>query len=113
MASTETRKVPVGGCGDLLVLRPPKTSLVIQVPLLTEAVTYQPGVALPLPLVSPCPQSTGASFDSQGTPKVVSQQLVSQPGDKRNECWERGIRGGNPRLALQGGVAQRTDAWAA
>lgn len=85
----QTLKILVGGCRDLLILLLLKTSLECKfLCLLNLSPINLEGAAS----VSPCPLWTGLVFHfTQGTPKVVSRPLGSQPGDQRNgeEASER------------------------
>lgn len=56
-------KILTGGFGNLFVLWPPKTSLVIKFPCLLKPSTYQSGVVC-LSLRSPCPLCTRPSLQT-------------------------------------------------
>lgn len=95
----------MGGCGVLLLVQLPKMNLVSKFPCLLN----MPPVSLVLSasffgLSLPSLSWSQFQISLKELPAVQSQQMVNQPGDRRNESWERSIFSRNPELAMDLGV---------
>ena len=92
--------IKAGWCGELLILRPPKTSLIYRFrcllkPQSTNLECSASFFGLSLPSVK-----WGLVLNiTQGTPKNCKPTIGKPARDGRNGSWERGIHRGNPELA--------------